>query len=216
MSFIDSFHRMSVDELRAEVITLLKAAYADGRIGVDTLERRLKEATGATDKPTLLGLAADIPPSESDAAMGAGSSRAETDWYVNDRVPRSSQSFFAVMGSAGRRGRWQPAKQILCIAVMGGIKLDFREAEFPRSGVQVNAGCIMGGLDIILPPGVNADAAGLPLMGSFDNKAGDGDPGAPTVRVRGIAVMGGVDIKRKERKAPPEDARRRTKGRRRG
>ncbi len=56
MGFINTFQRMSVEDLKKEVIGLLKQAYSDGRITVETLERRLKEATGAGDKETLIAL----------------------------------------------------------------------------------------------------------------------------------------------------------------
>jgi len=42
---------------------------------------------------------------------------------------------------------------------------------------------------------------GLALMGGFGTKAaGLGAPGAPTVIVTGLALMGGVDVKRKPHK----------------
>ena len=50
MSFVDEFQNVSIDELRQEVIDLLKEAYTDGRISVESLERRLSEATAAESK----------------------------------------------------------------------------------------------------------------------------------------------------------------------
>ncbi len=87
---------------------------------------------------------------------------------------------------------------------MGSIKLDFREAEFPRNGITVNAGCIMGSVEVLVPPGINVDLSGLPLLGSMDNKAGIGDQGAPVIHVKGMALMGSVEIKRKEVKKPAD------------
>ncbi len=207
MGFIDSFQRMSVEELKAETISLLKQAYADGRIGVDTLERRLKDATGAENKETLIALVADIPaPAGKSAGAGAKSERT---WNENDRIPRESESFFAVLGGSEKTGRWQPARQITCFSLMGGIKLDFREADFPREGIRINTGCIMGGLEVIIPPGINADVSGIPLMGGFENKAGSGTPNAPTLEVRGFALMGGVEVKQKESKTEKSGRKRR-------
>lgn len=200
MGFINTFQRMSVDELRTEVIGLLKKAYSDGRITVDTLERRLKEATGAGDKEALLALVSDIPEPETDSASSTAEENTERPWLINNRVPRESQSFFAVLGASNRIGRWQPARNITCLSLMGGVKLDFREAEFPRDGIRINAGCIMGGLDVVIPPGINADISGIPLLGGIENKAGAGDERAPTLTIRGIAIMGGIEIKRKELK----------------
>ena len=97
MGFIDSFQRMSVDELRDEAINLLKQAYADGRISVDTLERRLKDATTATDKESLISLVADIPAPAGGTASERRGTQAEKTWNENDRIPKDSQSFFAVL-----------------------------------------------------------------------------------------------------------------------
>ena len=200
MSFIDRYQRMSVDDLRGEVISLLKKAYADGRITVESLERRLGEATGAVDKEALMALISDIPASENENNASDSSEESERPWMINSRVPRENQSFFAVLGSSSRNSRWQPARSITCLSLLGSVKLDFREAEFPRSGITINAGCIMGSLEILIPPGINADLSGLPLLGSMDNKADAGDEGAPLISVRGFAVMGSVEIKRKELK----------------
>lgn len=207
---------MNVDELREQVINLLKEAYADGRINVDSLERRLKDATVAGSKDELLSLVADIPSPAGSGASGTYTEDADRSWNINDRVPRENQNLFSVLGSSDRTGRWQPAREIGCFSLLGSIKLDFREAEFPRSGVSVNAGCILGSVEIVVPPGINVDLSGLPLLGSMDNKSGGGDPDAPRITVKGVALLGSVEIKRKEVKQPKESRRTRKEKKRAG
>ena len=213
MSIVHAYQQMSADELRSEVITLLKEAYADGRIAVDAFERRLKKATNCEAKEDMIGLLSDVPASKAKdshrpAGAGAGDDEAR-DWYINPGAPRENQTLFALLGGSKRTGRWQPARNISCYSLMGGIKLDFREAEFPKSGVTINTGSIMGCLEVIVPPGVNIDVSGLPLLGGFEDKAGAGEPGAPTLRVRGMAVMGGVEVKRKNPRSASKSSRRR-------
>ena len=202
MDFINAFQRMSVSELREQVINLLKDAYSDGRINVDSLERRLNDANAAKTKDELLALVADIPSPAGESGAGEPLGREDRSWSFNNGTPRGSQTLFAVMGASERRGRWQPAREINAFCLMGGIKLDFREAEFPRQGVNVNCGCLMGGVEIIVPPGINAEISGIPLMGGMENRSGSGDPGAPQVTVKGVAIMGSVEIKRREVKKP--------------
>ena len=64
MSFVHDYNQMSADELRSEVINVLKEAYADGRITVDAFERSLKKATNAETKEDMIGLLSDIPASK--------------------------------------------------------------------------------------------------------------------------------------------------------
>lgn len=216
MDFINAFQRMSVDELREQVINLLKDAYSDGRINVDSLERRLIDANSAKSKDELLALVADIPSPADDNAPGGTYEGNGRTWTINRGTPRRNQTLFAVLGSSERRGRWQPAREINTFCLMGGVKLDFREAEFPRDDININSGCLMGALEIIVPPGINVELSGIPLMGGMENKSGTGDPDAPRITVRGIAIMGAVEVKRKEVKNTdnPDGKRRKKKSRR--
>jgi len=67
----------------------------------------------------------------------------------------------------------------------------------------------MGGVEIIVPEGVEVELTGFSIMGDRSNKLeGPVLPDAPIVRVDAYAVMGGVDIrhpKPKERRAPTDD-----------
>ncbi|BFO16835.1 hypothetical protein SHKM778_32230 [Streptomyces sp. KM77-8] len=63
---------------------------------------------------------------------------------------------------------------------------------------------IMGGMQVIVPPGVNVISRGFSLMGGFGTPApGDVDPSAPRVIVTGFTFWGGVGI---ARRAPQEMA----------
>jgi hypothetical protein len=60
----------------------------------------------------------------------------------------------------------------------------------------------MGGQTILLPPEVNVEIKGHGVMGGFDHRVtGQGTPGAPTVKISGFSLWGGVGVKRKNRKA---------------
>ncbi len=210
MDFIKTFQRMDVDELREQVINLLKDAYSDGRITVESLERRLRKATTAAGKEELLALVADIPSPAGDGQQsgGYGLGDENSSWTINRAAAQKTQTLFAVLSGNERRGTWQPARTINAFALMGGITIDLREAEFPRQGIVINAGCIMGSVEVIVPPGINVDLTGIPLLGGMENRAGSGIPGSPEVMVKGIAVLGGVEVKRKEPKKAKNRSRR--------
>jgi hypothetical protein len=64
----------------------------------------------------------------------------------------------------------------------------------------------MGSVKIVVPRGIRVELEGFVVMGSRDSKVDDDNalPGAPTLRVRGVTVMGSVDIVEGERRVSPE------------
>jgi len=100
------------------------------------------------------------------------------------------------MGGAFRKGNWEPAEHVRIFALMGGVDLDFREASLLEGVTEVEVLALMGGVRIILPRDIDVEAQGSGFMGGFEHIVHrSGSPGAPLVRIRGLAVMGGVEIK---------------------
>ena len=69
-------------------------------------------------------------------------------------------------------------------------------------GIQASVSifCLMGGVEIKVPPGINVEVRGTGIMGAFeDSSSGDADSPGPTLRIEGFALMGGVEIKQKSK-----------------
>jgi hypothetical protein len=116
--------------------------------------------------------------------------------YDVEDEERESETVLALLGGATRHGAWEPAEVVRAVAVMGGIKLDFRDADLLEGETLVHCLALMGGVEILVPPDVNADVQGTGLMGGFPAfRHRAPDPDAPTLRIRGVALMGGVDVK---------------------
>lgn len=80
-------------------------------------------------------------------------------------------------------------------AIFGGIKLDLRKAFFEGDAV-INACCIFGGADILLPDNVNVKVNSNSLFGGIDNKKHQNSKdNLHTVYLNGTCIFGGVDIK---------------------
>lgn len=105
----------------------------------------------------------------------------------------------AVMSGNERAGRWRPSRHTRAVAVMGGCELDLREIAFPTDTLLITAVAVMGGIEIIVPEGVEVEVTGVSVMGGRSVKVADAPrrPGTPVVRVRAIAVMGGVEVRSK-------------------
>ncbi|TVR91924.1 MAG: DUF1707 and DUF2154 domain-containing protein [Spirochaetaceae bacterium] len=202
--------------LRAEVVERLKLNYAYDNINDHELGLRIEQAEAGRTHTELRMLVADLPlfhepgTSTSDAYLSDPTAQPQTtaqpktrDASVelnSGRVGKSS-TVFALLGGAERRGVWRPARSTRVVAVMGGVDLDYRKAIFPPGRTVVNALCIMGGLDIIVPPGVAVEVSAVPILGGVDNRTDTPeDPSAPVLEIRAVAIMGGVDIKTKKAK----------------
>jgi hypothetical protein len=87
-------------------------------------------------------------------------------------------------------------------AVMGGIQLDLRRATLaPVNGTGrreaiLDVFAMWGGIEVFVPEGWVVDGRVFPLLGGFEDKTRPvPDDGAPRLIVRGMAVMGGVEVK---------------------
>lgn len=115
----------------------------------------------------------------------------------------SSRWGVAVMSGFERKGRWTVPKRFDCVAFWGGVELDLRDANFADHEVTINCVAVMGGVDVVVPPGVEVLVRGVGIMGGFDygEDGVPGDPDAPRVIVTGFAFWGGVGVTRKLPKA---------------
>ena len=80
-------------------------------------------------------------------------------------------------------------------AVFGGIKCDLRNAVFEGDAV-INACCIFGGVDILLPDNVNIKVNSNSIFGGIDNKKHQNSKDNQyTIYLNGTCIFGGVDVK---------------------
>lgn len=80
-------------------------------------------------------------------------------------------------------------------AVFGGIKCDLRNAVFEGDTV-INACCIFGGVDILLPDNVNIKVNSNSIFGGIDNKKHQNSKDNQyTIYLNGTCIFGGVDVK---------------------
>lgn len=106
---------------------------------------------------------------------------------------------FAILGGCSRNGYWEPPARLRVYALMGGAELDFREASLFEGVTVLEVYALMGGASIIVPPDINVRTSGTGVLGGFGNVENRAtEEGAPTLHIKGIAVMGGVDIKVKK------------------
>ena len=122
------------------------------------------------------------------------------------QVNEDRELFLAILGGSDRAGPWEPPAELRIVAVMGGAKLDFREADLLEGLTEVHIVACMGGVQIIVPPDIHVDMTGFGFLGGFGSlRRTAPDRDSPMLRVRGFALMGGVDVKVKQIGEPDED-----------
>lgn len=228
---------MSLEITRELVVQALCAHYAQDRLTTEELESRLERAQRAASEPQLAALVIDLPALPDVAVPGvagalpaaaaappATSSRTvptpPSSWPLVDLGPRvradltrrDSQHFTSIMSGVTRKGVWVPPHDMECFVVMGGLELDFREAILAPGITEINIFVMMGGVEIIVPPGVRVEQEGSGFMGAFDETGYSSlpiGPDAPVIRITGFALMGGVDIQIRYPGESRSDAKRR-------
>lgn len=82
-------------------------------------------------------------------------------------------------------------------ALFGGGDIDLRNAVLPNEGAVIDAFAAFGGLDIKVPVDWKVVTTGFPIFGGFENKTNTSAVlnDSPVLKVRCIAIFGGIDIK---------------------
>ncbi len=130
----------------------------------------------------------------------------------------SNHGVVAFLSHQKRLGSWQLAPETRVVSVVGQAELDLREADLSGGESTIEIFCVLGGVEIIVPPGVRVLNEGDSIAGSFEMKSGDWEtlPGSPTIRITGNAYLGSVEIFQRAYGESARDARRRIRRSRRG
>jgi hypothetical protein len=189
------------DADRERVAEVLRDALAEGRLDMEEFEERLEETYKARTYGELAPITRDLPGPAAVAPVSFVKQPVESGSWAARIVGGEGSSSWAVAIMAGfqRKGRWTVPKRFNSFAFWGGGEIDLREANFADREVVVNCVAIMGGMNVVVPPGVEVVVRGIGIMGGFDHReeGRPGDPGAPRVIVTGFAFWGGVGVERK-------------------
>ncbi|AIR98607.1 DUF1707 domain-containing protein [Streptomyces glaucescens] len=194
------------DADRERVAEVLRDALAEGRLDMAEFEERLDATYQARTYGELAPITRDLPAAGATVpAVSMTKDPAAGGSWAGRIVggEGSSARAVAVMSGFQRAGRWTVPRRFDCFAFWGGGEVDLREANFAAGEVQINCVAIMGGVNVIVPPGVEVVVRGIGIMGGFDQREEGvpGDPGAPRVIVSGFAFWGGVGVERKPTRA---------------
>ncbi|MER5213004.1 DUF1707 domain-containing protein [Streptomyces sp. NPDC002838] len=199
------------DADRERVAEVLRDALAEGRLDMEEFEERLDATYTARTYGELAPITRDLPAGGAPVPKVSMTKQpVESGSWAGRIVGGEGSSTWAVAVMSGfqRKGRWTVPRRFNCFAFWGGGEIDLREANFADGEVEINCVAIMGGVQVIVPPGVEVVVRGIGVMGGFDHREEGvpGDPGAPRVVVTGFAFWGGVGVERKLTRAERRQA----------
>jgi predicted membrane protein len=104
-------------------------------------------------------------------------------------------------------------RQVVIVSLIGGMKLDLRQAEFAAPEVMLSRFSLVGGTRLAVPTGVRVEVTSFSLIGGrrvdVDERL---PPNAPTIRLRAFTLVGGVRVQRTLRRERRRDRRRELAG----
>ncbi|OKI04488.1 hypothetical protein A6A06_06700 [Streptomyces sp. CB02923] len=187
------------DADRDRVAGILRDALAEGRLAMEEFDERLTATYQARTVGALRPLVADLPQTHDGGAPGtraAGSGA--PGWRERIGGEPSSRGAFAFWSGFVRKGRWTAPRIFTAGVFQAGGQIDLRDANFEAEEITVRCFALMGGIEVVVPPGVEVQVTGWGFMGGFEpDDSEPGEPGAPRVKITGFAMMGGVGFRRK-------------------
>lgn len=194
------------DAERHQVAEILREAAGEGRLDLDELGERLEATYAARTYADLVPITMDLPAAPASPRSSAVARPASGAVEPAEAKP---QRHLAVMGGLERKGAWTVPASMQIACLMGGADLDLREARWSARECVMTVNAFMGGASIVVGPDVDVVMEGVGIMGGY---AGPTDKhvraelreDSPVLRIKGVAIWGGVSVERKPRDAGPD------------
>ncbi len=173
------------DDEREQALTRLSDGAATGRLTLEELGQRVEHVQLATTREELATLTSDLPAERTSGGVVA----ARRSWAVG------------LFGGARRRPA-ELGEELVALAAFGGAQIDLSDARLTARTPTVTACAAFGGVEVLVPEGVEVEVRGIGLFGGFGGRGLEpAPPGAPRIIVRGLALFGGVEVRRSRREA---------------
>ncbi|WIM68069.1 DUF1707 domain-containing protein [Corynebacterium breve] len=198
--------RRATSQEREIASNALSEAFADGQITLAEFEERTSVVWKCTFGDELDDLTKDLVLSPTQPPILRPPNQASH--FVSTDKGGSKLSL-AIMGAVTHEGDWQIGAQHVSFAMMGGTDLNLQHARLSSTSTTISAFALMGGVRLVVPEDVRVKAEGFGLMGAFEVKdhpsvtvaQRDLPADAPSITIRGAALMGAVEVLRVSREA---------------
>lgn len=197
------------EEAHQQAVELLTSQWRSGLLSREEFAARLHQVLGEPSiDPPAQTRSTGVEPLVHDGEVVDSWTSDEPDALPTKWAPEGTPGqgvSVSIMGGTTVADRWTIAESHLSVAVMGGNELDLREASFTAPVTTITVIAVMGGVEVIVPPELDVEVRGIGVMGGFGWAAKNAvsptgiDHQGPKVVIRGVALMGGAEVVRKER-----------------
>ncbi len=113
-----------------------------------------------------------------------------------ETMPSPSSTHVVPLGGLRLSGRLRLPRRLLHIALLGGMDLDFSQAELSGPQLDVVKVSLLGGVSLVVPADVRVEVNGFVLLGGKDiERRPESAASDRIVRVRAFGLVGGVRVR---------------------
>lgn len=183
-----------LETVREEVIDQLIMNYSHGELSYTAFEARLDKAMESKSTVELSELVTDLPLAVDKSYVDNKKQKMGINFTAGET--EESDYIINVFSSSVRSGAWKVANTIRSISIFGSSDIDFTEAQFTQSRIEVKMFCLFSGNTIYIPENINVITKTFSIFGGVDYKAPSNvDRNAPTIVFSGLTIFGSIDIK---------------------
>jgi hypothetical protein len=202
----DPRHLRASDADRERTANVLRDAAGDGRLTMAELDERLDAVYAAKTYAELEPITHDLPATGTKYTPAVSPDAGADPARFGGQA--TSAGAVAILGGFSRKGNWVVPKTFNAFMLLGGGEIDMRDAQFEAREVSIHIVAILGGCEVIVPQDATVRVTGVGILGAFEHSdSGGGSADGPVITIDGLALLGGVDVKRKPTTEAAREAR---------
>lgn len=213
----DPWSLRASDAERDAYLTLLREAYAEGRLDAVEYDERMTQALNSRTYRDLYAVLAELPvdpnrvpgpPVQSTGTVTPANRMVpvpapKADGFVLPAGFVPENSIAAIFSSSTRDGQWVVPVQQDAFALFGEVTIDLTAAVLSAPETVLRCNAVLGSVTVIVPDSVRVDINGTGILGEFERKDKRKGalkkrmpaPNAPVVQITGVALLGSVTTK---------------------
>lgn len=183
------------DREREQVVELLGAATAEGRLTLDEYADRATAAHAAMTRGELARLTEDLPSHPPSDAVA----RPATPLAPTGPAP---ERLLAIFGEDSRKGHWLVPERLEARSIFGGIEIELQDAQLQHPVTTIEVTAVFGAVTVYVPEGVEVRILGTAILGTKESKLRGAPPapGSPRVEVHCRVIFGSLTVRRPKRR----------------